>query len=399
MASDERAQRVLAEIARRTGTDARDWHLVFRARHAMAVVLRALRETRGYGEVATQLLTCCTAVDPIYAAGLAVRYADVSPDTLALDAEQLPLGADTRAVVLQHTFGLFDQKADAALVARAHSVGALVLEDCAHCACHLSRDASGAPLADVSVHSFGIQKMAPAGFGAAVWVNPSMEDAGLRDAIVAALQSLPAADDRLERAVKGYDLQIRVLLHLPMAIRRPLRNLLVRRRAFIPAVADEERRGIVSYDATLPGGSTLACMREGLDGLDAREGECLEATRIYAKAFAPLAQRGLVSIPKAALGQPRPLMRFPLVLDSQQRADALVEAIEAQGCYCDSWGRPALYPGALDWTAYGLSADGELSRWPHTQGVVQGIVPLYNAVPADEAHLVAQIVTSFLEEG
>lgn len=399
MATDSAAQAIIASIAERTGTRPCDWHLAFRVRHAMAVLLAALREARGEGEVLTQLLTCCTAVDPILESGLVPRYGDISAETLALDVERLPLTPTTRAVMLQHTFGVFDQASGQALADRAHEAGALVVEDCAHCACHFMRDDEGGPLADVSLHSFGIQKMAPAGFGAAVWVNPSMADEALRDALVKSLEALPSADARVERAVSRYDLQIRVLMHLPLSIRKPLRNALVRRRAFVPAVSDEERKGVVSLEATLPGASTLACMREGLEGLDDREQTCLESTRIYSEELAPLASAGLVRIPAAALSMRRPLMRFPLVLPSQSAADALIEAIEAAGCYCDSWGRPALYPGALDATAYGLGADASLDGWPETDRVVKGIVPLYNAVPADEARLVAQVVKRFLEEG
>ena len=48
------------------------------------------------------------------------------------------------------------------------------------------------PLADVSFHSFGVQKMASSDFGAATWINPHMEDQGLYQALVDALTTLPA---------------------------------------------------------------------------------------------------------------------------------------------------------------------------------------------------------------
>ena len=57
-----------ANLAERTGTEASDWYPTFRTRHAMQAVFEALRAHRGAGEVVTQLLTCCTAVDPIIAA-------------------------------------------------------------------------------------------------------------------------------------------------------------------------------------------------------------------------------------------------------------------------------------------------------------------------------------------
>jgi len=57
-------------FAERTGTRARDWHLVFKARYGMREVFRTLREQRGDGAVVTTLFTGCTAVDSITSAGL-----------------------------------------------------------------------------------------------------------------------------------------------------------------------------------------------------------------------------------------------------------------------------------------------------------------------------------------
>ncbi len=64
---------VTRELARRTGTDASDWFLVFKARYGMQVVLRELARVRGTGDVVTQVLTCATAVDPIIAAAIISR--------------------------------------------------------------------------------------------------------------------------------------------------------------------------------------------------------------------------------------------------------------------------------------------------------------------------------------
>ncbi len=397
MAGLERFEALRQELARRTGTEPADWYPTFRTRHAMQAVLGALRSQRGAGEVITQLLTCCTAVDPIIAAGLTPCYGDISAQTLALDAGVLPLSEATRAVMLQHTFGLFDQAADQALVDAAHKAGVLALEDSAHCACHLACGADGYPLADVSFHSFGVQKMASSDFGAATWVNPHMEDKALYQAIVDALTNLPSFDKRLDRAARGYDFQIRVLMHLPAAVRHALWDRLAAWKLFIPSVSSEERAGKVSYEPSLPSAWVTEHMMAGLADLARQEDRSLEATRIFARELAPLAQAGLVHIPAAALGEPRALLRFPLVLESAARADELVEAIVASGCYCDTWGRPALFPGALDAQTYGLASADDLSAWPQTSRCIDGVVPLYTSVPPEEALSVSHTVTSFLK--
>ncbi|MBE9940144.1 DegT/DnrJ/EryC1/StrS family aminotransferase, partial [Cellulosimicrobium cellulans] len=161
---DATATRMLAD---RTGTDPADWFLVFKARYGMEVVFRALAEARGPGDVVTQVFTCSTAVDPVLVAGLRPVYAEVSPATVAIDPDRLAVGPDTRAVVLQNTFGIVDEAAARRLRDAARSVGALLVEDSAHCVGRLARDADGTPVADVSFHSFGVEKLLPTRFGGA----------------------------------------------------------------------------------------------------------------------------------------------------------------------------------------------------------------------------------------
>ena len=166
-------------LASRTGTRPEDWFPVFKARYGMQVAFDAVRSVRGDGSVLTQLFTCCTAVDPIVVSGLRPRYADVGADTMGIDVakvESMPLGSDEQvhAMVMQHTFGAIDEDSSRRLAALAGEMGALLVEDCAHCVTRMARDAAGWPLADISVHSFGVEKMLPTRFGGAIWVNPRL---------------------------------------------------------------------------------------------------------------------------------------------------------------------------------------------------------------------------------
>ncbi len=105
-------------FAQRTGTHARDWHLVFKARYGMREVFRTLREERGDGRVVTTLFTGCTAVDSITSSGLAPSYADIDPAILTVDAEALALDESVRAVIDQHSYGMIDEAKSAACAGR-----------------------------------------------------------------------------------------------------------------------------------------------------------------------------------------------------------------------------------------------------------------------------------------
>lgn len=371
-------------LARRSDTSEEDWFLTYRARHGMLVTFRELVRLRGAGEVVTQLLTCCTAVDPIIEAGLAPRYADVSPYSLALDASRLGLGPQTRALVLQHSFGIIDAAGDLALREAADATGAILAEDCAHCVGRLSLGEGGRPLADVSVHSFGVEKMLPTHFGGAVYVSPDMADGELRAALVAAFRLLPSVDPALEAAARGYRNRIRVLNHLPAGPRHALRARWEGRGSFDPAISPEELRGHVSHEPSQPGEWVAARALEALGGLGAQEGLRCEAVEEYVRALSG----SRAFLPAAACAPPaQPLLRLPVFLDDAARAEELLSGVRAAGHYAVPWYRPLLFPGVEDPAAYGF--DGSLEGLPVTERLSQGPVALPTDVTREQARRLA----------
>lgn len=358
-------------LARRSGTNPDDWFLVYRARHGMLACLRELARLRGAGSVLTQLATCCTAVDPIVAAGLRPVYGDISAQTLALDPEALPEVSDLRALVDQHSFGYIDQASSQALREVAHTQQALLVEDCAHCVGRLATDAFGAPLADVSFHSFGVEKMLPTYFGGAVWVNPDLSDAQLRDALRAALAALPEPDARLARAMRGYGTQIRVLNHLPHAWARGLRGWLARRGLFEPAIAPAEMAGAVAHEPLAMDAWSCEQVLAPFEELEYTSDLRVCALAAFERALSTLPE---VRVSKAVLASGQPLLRLPVNLLTDEQADAAIAAIAGLGLYAVPWYRPLLYPGVSDAAAYGF--DGSLDAYPQTAHAAVGALAL-----------------------
>ena len=392
--SDEKSAAALREeLARRTGTRAGEWHLVLKARYGMFAAFEAIRRTRGDGSVVTQPYTCCTAVDPIVSSGLTPVYADLSLRSLALDAARLSLPADARAVVLQNTYGIVDATDAAALARAARGAGALLIEDCAHCVGRMATDSSDIPLADVSVHSFGVEKMLRTSFGGAIWVSPRMEE-DLRAAISSALDALPAPTAARRRAMRLYRNEIRVLNRLPRGAARGLRGVLERLGLFEPAVSDAERAGGVSGTPAAPDEWVCAHALEALSSADAQLSQRSAAVRAYSSAFAaaPLsaAAEASVEVPHAiAASFDQPLLVFPVFLSTSERADRAVHDVCAAGFYARPWYRPLLYPGAADAAAYRLPERGAL---PVTERCSAGAVTLPTDVSAEDAERIAEIV-------
>ncbi|NKX93251.1 DegT/DnrJ/EryC1/StrS aminotransferase family protein [Sanguibacter hominis ATCC BAA-789] len=337
---------VTRELARRTGTDASDWFLVFKARYGMQVVLRELARVRGTGDVVTQVLTCATAVDPIIAAGLTPVYADIDAATAAIAPAALTTGSSTRAVVLQHTFGIVDQATSLGLRAAADSAGAILLEDAAHCVGRVAVGDDGAPVADVSVHSFGIEKMLPTRFGGAVWVSPRLEP-GLRDEIVAALGALEPIGRRLDLVTRTYRTQNRVLNRLPGAVSRPLRCGLVKAGLLEPAIAPVEQRGGLPHAPAAPSPYIVAQAAAALPHLAEQEQVRAAAVGVYVEGLSDV-----VDVPGGTRSG-QPLVRMPFLAADETAAERLVEGLAQRGVYAGRWYRPALFPGALDAAAYG----------------------------------------------
>jgi perosamine synthetase len=103
----------------------------YRGRVGLYAVLEALGVGAG-DEVVTQAYTCVAVPEAVLARGARPVYADVEPDGVNIDPASVRarLTAATRAIVVQHTFGI-PARMDALMeLARAH--GLPVIEDCCH---------------------------------------------------------------------------------------------------------------------------------------------------------------------------------------------------------------------------------------------------------------------------
>lgn len=360
-------------FARRTRTEARDWFPVFKARYGMREVFRAAADVHGAGQVVTTLFTGCTAVDSIFSAGLSARYDAIDPATLTVDVRALSLDESVRAVIIQNSYGIIDERASAEAAAKAHDAGALFMEDSAHCVTRMARDAEGRPLADVSIHSLGIEKQFSIGFGGLVWVSPDMPDAALRERIVSALGSLPEPPARLSRNARRYRTQNRVLAHLPGSLGPALRAWLTSSGGLEPPVAAVEQRGELPYPSYLPSDEIAHRILAALPGIDDDEA----VRRLWVAGYADaLEGEERLSIPQGALevGRTQPLTRFPIVLSDEPRARALIDDLRSHGFYCVDWYRVPFYPGATELSAYGVSeADQAYRDFRSTYGGIVGL--------------------------
>lgn len=390
MLSDDRAiERQISEVlSQRTGTLAADWHCVFKARYGMHVAFEAIRECMGEGEVATQLLTCCTAVDPILSADLTPRYCDISPRTASIDPLRLDLSGSVRAVVLQHTYGIIDDASSRELARCAHESGAVVIEDCAHCVGRMALDEEGRPLADISVHSFGIEKVLDTLMGGAIWVNPASPFSELVAEVSRRLAELPPAPVRIKMLSRMNRFQLRVFGHLPHDIHVRWYRRLSSHGLFEPAVAEEERRGRLPYDPMRPSAYVCKKALSALKGIEGIEASKRELVSIYRRGLSGVEG---IEIPAAAMeGEAQPLLKFPLLVHDTALADCVVEAVCDAGYFTSAWYRPELYPNVLDKEAYHVPTDR--SNLMENDRFIARVATLPTNITPDAAQRVVEVV-------
>ncbi len=378
-------------LAAKTVTSSADWYCVFKARLGMLVAFESIRDVQGEGTVGTQLLTCCTAVDPIIQSGLKPHYLDISTRSAAIDPHALSTcGKDMRAVVLQHTYGIIDVEESRAFVRAAHEKGLVVVEDCAHCVGRMALDEFGAPLADISVHSFGIEKVIDTLFGGAIWVNPASPFAELAIDLAARLSKLPPASTRLSALARINRFLRRVHGHGPRVCAWPWRHGLSACGLFDPAVAEVERRGGLPYEPVRPSAHVCEKALAGLATLGQNEENRTAVTAVYRERLQNV--KG-VEIPAAALeGDPQPLLKFPILVADTDIADCVIEAVCSAGYFTSAWYRPELTPGVLDASAYSVPHDR--SNLAQNDDFIARVATLPTNIPLAAADSVVDAVLS-----
>ncbi len=378
------------ELARRSGTSPQDWYLVLKARYGMESAFTGLRTVAGEGAVVSQIFTCATAVNPILTAGLTPRYAEIDPNTFAIDPSRLRLGTDDRAVMIQNTFGVVSDEPARATAERARAAGAVVFEDSAHAVGRMARGTDGSPLADVSIHSFGVEKLLPTKFGGAIWLSPTLQASGytadVRAAMARELQNIAAPSARQSFAARSYRNQLRVITRLPGRLGGVVRGAMIKAGLFDPPISAQESRG----HQAAPVGMSSWVASTALTNLQAAsriEAQRSRAVAVYASALA-----GSVLMPAGASGESEaaPLVRFPFYVRDASTAEHMISELSRQGVPAGRWYRPALFPGAQDPSVYGYepgSPDLAIS-----EDAIARVVNLPTNVEPERAAEIAEMV-------
>ena len=139
-------------------------------RSAIYSILKALGIGEG-DEVIIQAYTCNAVPNPILWTRATPIYADIEADTLNVNPTEVDkkITANTKAIIIQHTFGRPGPISEIKQIAKSHKL--LLIEDCAHSLGAQFRGRKLGTLGDVSILSFGREKVISSLAGGAILVN------------------------------------------------------------------------------------------------------------------------------------------------------------------------------------------------------------------------------------
>lgn len=142
----------------------------FRGRVAMSAILRALGVGRG-DDVLIQAFTCVAVPEGVMSVGAKPVYVDIAPGTPNMDPLDLArkIGDRTKAVIIQHSYGMPADVVELTRVARERGVH--VIEDCAHTIASRVNGRFVGSFGDAAFYSYEAAKPVFAGFGGSAIIN------------------------------------------------------------------------------------------------------------------------------------------------------------------------------------------------------------------------------------
>jgi len=383
MSFEESSKAVRQKLAKMTDTDPNDWYLCMKARFGMALVFNALRDIKGYGDVITTPYTCITSINPILTSGLKPVYADIDPEFLSTTSVKSALVRPrTLALVMQHTLGMIGDKTKLAKFAEDRNL--LLVEDSAHCVTRMARSKSGKILADVSIHSFGVEKvLTTSKFGGAVYLNPELKKKNkeLYEQIAVKLGQLKAPDHFLGFRVRTYRFHNGVLQRIPKAIKPSFRSIQIKLGLLEPAIypfeqdaQQDEPKNTNNY--------VNEKMLESLAKLKLNYTRRLANVELYNKHLNSLHFKKINSLDE-------PLLAYPILFRNQQKAQEAYEMLSSSGYFIRRWYYPLIYPGPNSTKRYYY--DPKMA--PKAEDISRRVLCLPTDLPAIETQKIIKLIS------
>lgn len=305
-------------------------------RTAQYELLKSLDLPSG-SNIAMQAFTCNAVANPILWLGLEPLYVDISKDTFSMDLEDLMRKVDgqTKAIILQHTFGIPGPIDEVMEFARER--GIIVLEDCAHALGSIVNGKTLGTTGDAALLSFGLEKTLSSRVGGALVIN---NDRLIKN-LLESYKTLPNMGPIETLVWLANPVVWRVLRKFgtrQMRIAAKLSRMGLLNMGYFPSeLRGEMPRGKYGKRLSRP-------LMSLVESLVSELSQNLEHRRKISAIYNS-------SLAKNKYHKEIAFVRFPYLCKSTQQRDDLIKSLADDGFRGGDWYNPVLYPAATDMKA------------------------------------------------
>ncbi|MBN1263333.1 MAG: DegT/DnrJ/EryC1/StrS family aminotransferase [Candidatus Pacebacteria bacterium] len=358
-------------------------------RTAFWAILKALKIGKG-DEVICQSFSCVVVANAILKVGARPVFGDIKKESFNLDPEDLlkKITPRTKAIVVQHTFGLPAETEKILQIAREYSLS--VIEDCAHGIGFEYKGQKTGVLADAAFLSFGRDKAISSVFGGMSLTRRF----GLAQQIKGIQESLNYPSPAWVR---------QQLFHPPlMAALLPVYNLFSLGKIILLGsqlgrllsfpLSQGEKKGVFNE-------KLMARMPNGLAGLARFQFSRLSRFNQIRSRMVAYYAENLKELPvelpefQSPDKQPFPLLRFTIRIDNPQD---LYKFAKKRGVLLNNWYYPAVSPQGVDYKKIGYQP----ADCPVAEAVSARVVnlPTHPKMTLNQAQKVVKIIKDFYKE-
>ncbi len=352
-------------------------------RSALYEALQAMGVGEG-DEVAIQAFTCSVVPVAILWTGAKPVYVDVD-ESLNMDPRDLEkkLSENTKAVIVQHTFGYPAQMKEILNICDIRE-NLYLIEDCAHSLGAEYKNQRVGTFGDVAFFSFGRDKVISSVFGGLLGIN-NRSLAGWLKKRKSVLPSLP-----VKQTAQGLWHPVIFQLILPLYNLLGIGRVLAwlnQRLGLISRVisASEKRLSRPHYMTTRLSGPLAALALFQFRRLRTFNEHRRRIAQYY---FENLRGRQNLELPpKPRVGDRPVYLRFPVFLEEP---DALVQRLSKKGVYLGNWYRPVIAPNYIGLKRLGYKKGMAPRAEKFSSKVIN--LPTYFHLSSDQAQRVVQFV-------
>ena len=357
------------------------------ARSGLYALLRALGIAPG-DEVIVTGFTCNAVPVPVLQCGAVPVYADIDPLTYAIDVGHVErlIGPKTKALVLQHTFGI--PAAVTELVALARRRGLHVIEDVCLA---MGSQVGGKPLGgfgDAAIFSFELSKTLSAGWGGLVQANV----AGLGETLRTVRQETGPLS-RWEAIRRLWQAGLSYFLYHPLAfwVSKYVLAGLFKWRIFRYSTSPEEFQGRFPSDALAsPAAGHWRIIARQLDRLDRILDHSAQVADRYRDV---LKAHGWPAEPLAEENSAVRLIRFPMLAEDRDR---MTRYFLRDGIELGRWFSSPISPPPQDLAAFHYVP----GQCPVSEAVSQHVVnlPLHPRLSSGDVDRICRVLDHYLAQ-